>query len=163
MGNVSLLLVKARVADAGKYHCNATNQFSTKKLVRNLLTTLVVMSRSNGNNDDADDSNKEDEERALLSKLHRSTFKIKSGEALELYCVNDLKGKKVSNTHTQPMIDDDDNNNFASQISWTFTPRNSNRTISLPKLDNELKYVDVSMVHDGIYNCSDGSDRYQVN
>jgi hypothetical protein len=49
------------------------------------------------------------------------------------------------------------------QISWTFTPRNGNRSTSLPETSNELKLTNVSIEkHDGFYNCSIGSDP-QVN
>lgn len=49
------------------------------------------------------------------------------------------------------------------QISWTYTPSIHKIPVRLNEFNNELKYVNVSMVnHDGIYNCSSESD-FQVN
>lgn len=92
MRNGSLLISKTRTADAGKYKCNVTNQFSTNKKLTNSPTTLVVMSRTS--NDANDDRNDYDEE-ALLSKLQHATYKIKSGDTIELYCVSNWRGEKV--------------------------------------------------------------------
>lgn len=92
--NGSLLITKARTADSGKYKCNVTNQFSSNKQLQNSLTTLIVMSRNGKDDDSYDDDN---EEALLLSKLQHSTYKIKSGGMLELFCVSNWRGEKVRN------------------------------------------------------------------
>lgn len=92
--------MKTRMTDSGEYKCNVTNQFSpynnnNKEKLQNSLTTLVVMSR-NGNNDGNDDSN-DNEGEGLISKLEKhSMYKIKAGGTLELYCVRNWRGEKVS-------------------------------------------------------------------
>lgn len=83
------------------YKCNVTNQFSSNKMQRISITMLVVMSR-NSNDGNDDDSNNDDED-ALLSKLLRSTYKIKSGDTLELFCVKNWKREKVRKK-CQPLI-----------------------------------------------------------
>jgi hypothetical protein len=74
------------MSDKGKYKCIAQNQY-TKKLVRNVFFSLIVMSRNDNDNDDHGRNN-------LLPQLQKSIQKIKSGHTLMLHCAS--KGGKVS-------------------------------------------------------------------
>lgn len=78
LSNGSLLIVNSRLADSGKYRCNATNQFA-KKLFRNSFSTLSVMPRTN---------NVDNHGSSLLSTLQSSVQKIRSGRNLILHCAS---------------------------------------------------------------------------
>lgn len=72
---------------------------------------------------------------SLLPLLQNQTVKLRIGDELKLLCAG----------------------RFAA-VRWSFTPRNSDKTVILDNTSNEIRYGNLSSDKDGFYRCSTSTD-----